>query len=170
MDNFKWIIDDVNDSIMLRIFFYDEDGNVVNNTCNAVMIKKIDTSNLEVQDGNIMDMRNLLLGMIRFYINNDMNKIIDIPFRKVLTLYEKASSLENGSKGRNVLLNEIDAFSSVDIIEIEPVNLEEISDDLREFLNLSSKCLDFNMQEEFHMLYKLNELNQRRIDSKGYGR
>lgn len=170
MENFKWIIDDINDSITLRIFFYNEDGNIISNTCNAIMIKKIDTSNLEVQEGNIMDMRNLLLGMIRFYINNDNNKIIDIPFRKVLTLYEKASSLKDGSKGRSILLDEIDAFSSVDIIEIEPIIIEEISDDLKNFLELSSKYLNSNMQEEFDMLFKLNEINQKRIDSKGYGR
>ena len=170
MDNFKWIIDDINDSMTLRTFFYDEDGNVTSNTCKAMIIKKIDTSNLEVQDGNIMDMRNLLLGMIRFYINNDNDKIIDIPFRKLLTLYEKASSLKDGSKGRSILLNEIDALSSVEIIEIEPIITEEISDDLKEFLDLSSKCLNFNMQEEFDMLLKLNEINQIRINNKSYGR
>ncbi|MBQ8219203.1 MAG: hypothetical protein IJZ79_05565 [Bacilli bacterium] len=170
MDNFKWIIDDINDSMILRVFFHDEDGNIVSNTCNGIMIKKLDTSNLEIEDGNIMDMRNLLLGMIRFYINNDNNKIIDIPFRKILTLYEKASSLKEGKNGRSILLNEIDGFSSVDIIEIEPVIIEEIRDELKEFLTLSSNCLNFNIQEEFDMLFKLNEINQKRIDSKGYGR
>ena len=59
-NNFKWIIEDINDSIIVRVTYHDKDGNLITSTCKCQHIFKLDTTNLDITSGNILDMQNLL--------------------------------------------------------------------------------------------------------------
>lgn len=169
-NNFKWIIEDINDSMIVRVTYHDKDGNLITSTCKCQDIFKLDTTNLDITSGNILDMQNLLLGLLRFIPDTDNSIIIDIPLRNLLVLYEKTNKLDHGSLGRDILLKELHGFSSSDVEVIEPYSPEEPSEDLQMIMKISHNFPKLTPSEELQSLMKLNELNQERLKSKGYGR
>lgn len=156
--DYEWILDDINDSLRIRVYYLDKDGNSVSGSCLADEIKKLDMDNLSVEDGNINDINNLIMGMVRFRGEDNDKLFFDIPLRNMYKLYEKKN--EQGSSYYG--MREVEGFSPSDIMEIETFMLSERTDELEEMLDLSKNFFGNSMSEEFKIISRVNELNNLR--------
>ena len=68
-NNFLWLIDDINDSFRIKLFYHDKDGNKRYATYIGKDINRLDNSKIELEDGNIEGLDSVIGGMVRF-VNN----------------------------------------------------------------------------------------------------
>lgn len=156
--DYEWILDDINDSLRIRVYYHDKDGNSVSGSCLASDVRKLDMDDLSVEDGNINDINNLMIGMVRFSGEDNDKLFFDIPLRNMHKLFEKKN--EQGSSSYSI--REVEGFSPSDIMEIETFMLSERTDELEEILDLSKNFFGNSMSEEFKIISRVNELNNLR--------
>ena len=84
--NYEWLVEDINDSYRLKIFYKDSDGNKRYATYVATNINRLDNLEIEAVSGNVQDIENLISGMVRFVNEIDESKILDIPLRNIYML------------------------------------------------------------------------------------
>lgn len=157
--NYEWLIEDINDSYRLKVFYKDNDGNRRYATYVATNINRLDNMEIEVVTGNVYDTENLISGMVRFVNEMDNSKILDIPLRNIYML-----SLEHGDKqySREINFKELQGFTPVDIDSIEVHYLNEKSHELDEIEIIAKDYFGMGMQDKFNSIKRVNELNEER--------
>lgn len=163
-NNFEWLLDDINDSYKLKVYYQDTDGNKKYGTYFVKEINRLDNENITVSDGNINDMVNLISGMVRFENEIDESKILDIPLRNLYML-----DREYGDKNysRSIDKDKLHGFSPVDIYDIEVHYYNDKSDDLDSVLEMAKKYFGMSEADKFKCIKELYEINKRRVSEIG---
>lgn len=169
--NFKWLANDIDSSIVLKVI-NKEDGKEVNYGSFCVKeILETDGDVLDVTTANIDDLTNLLtLGIVRFTRIDNNGDILDIPFRNLYLLYKNASVLgvDEHIRGRLLSFKELELFSVIggkvrDDLSVFSCVIMDVSDELREVMEISSAFGGYGMQEKFDALTKITMINHRRL-------
>ncbi len=157
--NYEWLVEDINDSYRLKVFYKDSDGNKRYATYVATNINRLDNLEIEAVSGNVQDIENLISGMVRFVNEIDESKILDIPLRNIYML-----SALHGDKqySREVNFKELQGFTPVDIETIEVHYLNEKSKELEEIEIIAKDYFGMGMQDKFNSMKRVNELNEKR--------
>lgn len=157
--NYEWLVEDINDSYRLKVFYKDSDGNKRCATYVATNINRLDNLEIEAVSGNVQDIENLISGMVRFVNEIDESKILDIPLRNIYML-----SALHGDKqySREVNFKELQGFTPVDIETIEVHYLNEKSKELEEIEIIAKDYFGMGMQDKFNSMKRVNELNEER--------
>lgn len=157
--NYEWLVEDINDSYRLKVFYKDSDGNKRYATYVTTNINRLDNLEIEAVSGNVQDIENLISGMVRFVNEIDESKILDIPLRNIYML-----SALHGDKqySREVNFKELQGFTPVDIETIEVHYLNEKSKELEEIEIIAKDYFGMGMQDKFNSMKRVNELNEER--------
>ena len=82
--NFEWLANDINSTLVLKVYSSRRDENYVFNVSNVL---ETDGDRLDIETANIDDLTKLLtLGIVRFVNVSDASDVVDIPFRKLYML------------------------------------------------------------------------------------
>lgn len=164
--NFKWLINDIYSSIVLKIML---DQNTALGVFNISGILNTTGDKIEIESANIDDLTNFLnLSIVRFVNVLDENDILDIPFRNLYKLYETANQLEAIENERLIPFKELDTFSVINGVVrndllLSSTIINKISEDLDEIMKVASLFGKYGMQEKFDALVKITMINHRRI-------
>lgn len=167
--NFSWIVKDIYDSLLINLFYKEEDGRTLCSSYEVASIIAPDGGKVNVGFANIDDITNLLtICSVRFVSVMDNRDIIDIPIRNMYRLYDNATRL--GEEGSGLVgLNDLDAFAILDGAMIRdkylimPVLVKKVSQELLEIINTSKEFGGLGMQEKFDAISSTNMLNYRKI-------
>lgn len=165
-ENFRWLIEDIYNTLTFNLYHKDE----VIATYEIYDIYEANMDKLKVEDANIDDITDLLtICIVRFVNMSDNTEIIDIPFRNLYKLYEKASKL-GIDDGKVISLSELDAFAIIDgyvpkseEFKIMSVVINNISDELKKMLDISKEFGNLGMQDSFMALCEVDTINVRRM-------
>ena len=173
-ENFKWLTKDIDSSLVLRVI--DKKSNI--NDDNYVIFNVKDVLNvigdkLNVETANIDDLTNLLtIGIVRFTNIDNINDVLDIPFRNLYMLYSDGNFLGDNIQ-KSISSSKLDSFLVVDgdvrdEFLIFSLIIDKVSDDLDKVMEIASKFGEYGMQEKFDALTNLTLINHRRLlsDSK----
>lgn len=169
MDNtydFSWLIKEIDESMIFIL----RDGECV---LGSYQIREIVTNvidDVNVKFANINDLTNFInYASIRFVdsINND--NFVDIPIRKLKSLYDSANKITKETSN-SIRLNEIDAFgiynnhavSSGYAIIPYLINFDKNGEDFNDTINIAANFLDLSMNQKIIALEKLNLINYRK--------
>lgn len=169
MNNFDWLADDINDTLVLKVIYKKENKEEFYGVFNISDVLETTGDELEVETANIDDLTNLLtLGIVRFVNINDRSDVLDIPFRKLYLLYKEASVLGENMEQKMISVQELDTFSIIDgtvknDFLVVSAKIDQESDDLREVMKIAYEFGNYSMQEKFDALSKVNLINHRRM-------
>lgn len=156
-NNFLWLIDDINDSFRIKLFYHDKDGNKRYATYIGKDINRLDNSKIELEDGNIEALDSVIGGMVRFVNEMDDKLILDIPMRN---LYMLVNNSDEHSK--EISVDELHGFSPVDIDVMEVYYFNQVSDELKEVMEISRDYYGATMQDGYNYMKRFNEINNYR--------
>jgi len=164
-NNFKWLSHDIDNSLILKVLYSEEDYAVYN----VLDVLEVTGNKLNVETANIDDLTNLLtIGMVRFYNINDVHDIIDVPFRNLYRLYYKNDVLLDEMSSNMISFRELDAFSIIDgtisknYMIISSV-ISKPTDDLDKVMKIAYKFASYDMQEKFDAMSDITLINHRRL-------
>ena len=164
VNDFDFVIDDINNSYRLKVFYKDIDGNLVSSSFLAKELIKLDMSKIDIDSEKIADLDNFLLGMVRFVSEENDKFFIDIPLRSMY-IFDG-----NDTIAKSIDIKGMGAFSPIDILHVELYYMDNISDELREIFKLSKKYFKMGMQDKFNAFTRINELSKERTDKNNYHR
>lgn len=186
--NFKWLMNDIDNTLVLKVV-YMKNG-IQEEYCVLNVIEVLETfcDKLDIAVGNINDLTNLLtLGVVRFANIVDSSDVIEIPFNKMYLLYHNGWRLPNVEipfsdidnkvnkfeitdykEGKLISFNDLGIFSVIDGIVrndlfLFPVVIDNVSNDLISVMEIAYKYNQYDMQEKFDALKKVDEINRRRL-------
>ena len=168
-NNFKWLAEDIDNTLVLKIVSKDNNGETSYGAYCVYDILEADGDKINVKTANIDDLTSLLtLGMVRFVNVGNNNDILDIPFRNIYLLYKNARILGEEIEGRLMSFKELDVFSVIngkmrnDLMIFSGV-IGDISDDLKELISIAYNFGNLGMQDKFDAWNKITMINHRRI-------
>lgn len=164
VNDFEFVVSDINNCYRLKAFYRDIDGNIVSNIFLAKELIKLDMLKIDVDSEKIADLDNFLLGMVRFASENNSNFFIDIPLRSMY-IFDG-----NDTIAKNIDIKGMGAFSPIDILHVELYYMDNISDELREIFKISKKYFKMGMHDKFNAFTRINELSKERTDKNNYHR
>ena len=164
VNDFDFVIDDINNSYRLKVFYKDIDGNLVSSSFLAKELIKLDMSKIDIDSEKIADLDNFLLGMVRFVSEENDKFFIDIPLRSMY-IFDG-----NDTIAKNIDIKAMGAFSPIDILHVELYYMDNISDELREIFKISKKYFKMGMHDKFNAFTRINELSKERTDKNNYHR
>ena len=104
--NFKWLINDIDSSMIIKVLCGDGD---IDSRCivfNVFDLLSGTGDSIDIETANIDDLSKMLIfGVIRFVNVDDASDILDIPFRNLYMLYNKGSVI--GSNNESVVVSVI---------------------------------------------------------------
>ena len=164
-NNFKWIEFDIDNSLILKVLYNDNDYSVFN------VLDVLDAvgDNLDIKTANIDDLTNLLtIGIVRFYDISNQQNIIDIPLRNLYKLYYNNGVLLEEMNNLTTTYKELEAFSVMDGSISEDYTvisyvIAEPTDDLIKLMKIASKFSSSGMQEKFDLMSEVTMINHKRI-------
>ena len=170
--NYKWLVHGVYDSILVSLFYLENDNLVLYGNYDVLNIMDVVNQEINVKFANIDDITNLLtMGMVRFINIIDYDEIIDIPINKMAILYENAISLnEEFDKDKIISLSSLNAFSIIDGTSkkdgyyIGVTKIKELEDDLLQIFDIARDFGNMDMQGKFNALEDTNMINYRRVN------
>lgn len=163
--NFKWIEYDIDNSLILKVLYNDNDYAVFN----VLDVLEVTGDQIDIETANIDDLTNLLtIGMVRFYNLNDSHDIIDIPLRNLYKLYYRDNTLLNELDSKTTSFKELDAFSIIDgtvtnDYKVISYVIANPTDDLTKVMKIASKFASSGMQEKFDLMSEVTMINYRRL-------
>ena len=164
-NNFKWLAYDIDNSLVLKVMYNNEDYAVFN----VLDVLEVTGDKLDIETANIDDLTNLLtIGMVRFYNVNDSTDILDIPFRNLYRLYYQDGVLLEEISNKLLSFKELDIFSIVDgTIKNDCLLFSAIvskpSDDLLRVMEIAYNFGAYGMQEKFNAMSEITLINHRRL-------
>jgi len=168
-ENFKWLANDINDTLVLKVVYDNENDYDEYGVFNVFDVLETTGDELEVETANIDDLTSLLtLGLVRFINVSDSSDFLDIPFRNLYKLYENACILGDGNESKVIPFKELDTFSVIDgalrdDFLVFSALIEEPTDDLKDVMLIASNFGSYGMQEKFDALSKITMINHRRL-------
>lgn len=168
-NNFKWLADDINSTLVLKVVFIKDNLEKFYGVYNVIGVLETTGDELEVKTANIDDLTNLLtLGIVRFVNVGDNSDILDIPFRNLYKLYLNASELGENVQKRALSFTELDMFSVIDgtvrnNFSVISAKIDSVSEDLNEVMKIAYEFGNYSMQEKFDALNKITFINHRRL-------
>lgn len=167
--NFNWIVDDLYNSIIFKLYRIVDDMNVCFGTYEVNSILSSTGDELSVKFANIDNLSNLLnLSILRFVDINNMDNIIDIPLRNIYMLFNNSNNIGD-SVNNYISLNDLDSFS---VYDGEIINdnynlfiykISEPSEYLSKIMLLAKEFGNMGMQEKFDTITEVNLLNYQRV-------
>lgn len=174
-NNFKWLVNDIYDSIILKLYYNDNGNDVLCGSFEVFDFLDVVGDELDIEFANIDDITKMLtMGIVRFVNVDESSDIIDIPFRNMYKLYKNSNKLEDISTSYNrVSLDELECFSIFDGASISQgqgyfINgylVSNQSEDLDSVMMIASNFGSLGMQEKFDALAKVNLVNYNRVRS-----
>ena len=167
--NFKWIMQDIDSTLILKVVYIKNGIQEEYGIFNVVDVLETPCDKLEIDTGNINDLTNLLtLGIVRFTNIIDSSDVLEIPFRKLYLLYKNASVLTEETEGKLIPFSELDTFSVIDgtirnDLLLFSCQIDKVSDELSNVMKIAYEYSEYNMQEKFSALNKITEINHRRL-------
>lgn len=168
-ENFKWLTNDINASIVLKVFYQNGNDKKFCGVYNVVDVLETTGEELEVETANIDDLTNLLnFGIVRFVNICDNSDIIDIPFRNLNRLYVNGNILGREEQENVFSIKELDTFAIKDgkirdDLLIYPGIITYVSLDLKNVMQIASEFGDYGMQEKLDALNNITLINHRRL-------
>ena len=163
--NFKWLANDIDNSLILKVLYNEEDYAVFN----VLDVLEVTGDKLTIETANIDDLTNLLtVGMVRFYNITDSHDILDVPFRNLYELYYKDNTLLNEMENKTVSFTDIDAFSIIDgtisnNYKIISSVFSKPTEELDKVMKIAYKFSSYDMQEKFDAMSDITMINHRRL-------
>lgn len=163
--NFKWLANDIDNSLVLKVLYDDEEYAVFN----ILDVLEVTGDKLNIETANIDDLTNLLtVGMVRFCNITDSHDILDVPFRKLYELYYKDGVLLEEMSNKIVSFSEIDAFSIIDgtiynDYKIVSAVFSKPTEELDKLIKIANKFSAYSMQEKLDALNEVTMINHRRL-------
>ena len=168
-NNFKWLINDIDSSLILKVIYKKDNIIEEYGAFNIDDIFESRCDELEIATGNINDLTNLLtLGVVRFININDRRDVLEIPFRKLYLLYKNGNMLLEDNKNKLISFVDLDTFSVIDgsvrndLLVFSAV-IDEPSSELKEVMKISYEYGSYGMQEKMSALEKITVINHRRL-------
>lgn len=167
--NFKWLAQDIDATLILKVISTQNNSEAVNGVFNVSAVLETTGDKLEVETANIDDLTNLLtLGIVRFVNVADPRDILDIPFRNLYKLYGNANVLGNTSSEKLTSFDELEVFSVIDDemrndCLIFSALIGDVTEDLNEVMTIASIFEKLGMQAKFDALSRVNLINHRRL-------
>ena len=167
-NNFKWLANDIDNTLVLKVVS-NENKDISYGAYCVMDVLEVDGDKIDVVTANIDDLTSLLtMGMIRFINISNSNDILDIPLRNIYSLYKNAKVLGKEKEGRLLSFKELDAFSVIkgkmrdDLLVFSGV-IGDISDDLKNVMEIAYLFGSYGMQEKFDALCKITMINHQRL-------
>ena len=163
--NFKWLASDIDNSLILKVLYNEEDYAVFN----VLDVLEVTGDKLTIETANIDDLTNLLtVGMVRFFNINDHHDILDVPFRNLYQLYYKDDVLLEEMSSKTISFNEVEAFSIIDgtiynDYKIVSSVFSRPTEELEKVMKLAYKFSSYDMQEKFDAMSEITMINHRRL-------
>lgn len=168
-NNFKWLINDIDNSLVLRVTYKNKDVFEEYGVFNVSDVLETPCDELEISTGNINDLTNLLtLGLIRFVNVRKSKDILEIPFRKLLLLYKNGNILGLDNENKLISFKELDSFSVIegvvrdDLLVFSAV-VDKPSNELEEIMKIAYEYGNYGMQEKMDALERVTLVNHKRI-------
>lgn len=168
-NNFKWLINDIDNSLVLRVIYKNNDIIEEYGVFNVSDVLETPCDELEISTGNINDLTNLLtLGVVRFINISDHKDVLEIPFRKLYLLYKNGNMLGINNENKLISFQELDTFSIIDgtirndLLVFSAV-IDKPSNELEEIMKISYEYGSYGMQEKMDALNKITIINHKRI-------
>ena len=156
-NNFLWLINDINDSFRIKLFYHDKDGNKKYATYIGKEINRLDNSKIDFDDGNIEGLDSAISGMVRFVNEMDDKLILDIPMRNLYMLINN-----NNEYSKEISVEGLHIFSPVDIDTMEVYYFNQVSDELKELMEISRDYYGTTIQDRYNYMKRFNEINNYR--------
>ena len=170
-NNFKWLISDIDNSLVLKVIYKNRDVLEEYGVFNVSDVLETPCDELEISTGNINDLTNLLtLGVVRFININDYKDVLEVPFRKIYLLYKNGNILGEDNSNKLISFQELDTFSIIDgtirndLLVFSAV-VDKPSNELEEIMKISYEYGSYGMQEKIDALNKITIINHKRIVS-----
>lgn len=167
--NFRWLEDDINDTLVLKVVYNSGDKEEVYGVFNVMDVLETTGDELDIKTANIDDLINLLtLGIVRFVNVSDNSDILDIPFRKLYLLYQNGNVLGKTEDVKLIPFSDLEVFSIIDgtvrndFLMFSAV-IDDVSEDLQEVMKIAYEFMEYGMQEKFNALTKITMINHRRL-------
>ena len=172
-NNFRWLTNDIDNSLILKIIYKKDNKFEEYAVFNVLDVLDVTGDKLEVENANIDDLTSLLtIGIVRFVNMNDKSDILDIPFRNLYMLYDDGNLLGDNTN-KLIPISKLDTFSIVDgtvrnDFLVFSAIISDVSDDLKEVMNIAKNFGGYGMQDKFDALSRANLINYHRLvnDSK----
>ena len=168
-NNFKWLINDIDNSLVLKVIYKNNDVLEEYGVFNVNDVLETPCDELEISTGNINDLTNLLtLGVVSFVNINDRKDILDVPFRKLYLLYKNGNMLGKNNENKLISFGELDTFSIIDgtirnDLLVFSAIIDKPSDELEQLMKISYEYGSYGMQEKMDALNKITIINHKRI-------
>ena len=168
-NNFKWLINDIDSSLVLKVFSNNNDILEEYGVFNINDLLETPCEELEISTGNINDLTNLLtLGVVRFINVSNSKDVLEIPFRRLYLLYKNANILGLDNKNKLISFNELDSFSVIDgnvrdDLLVCSFVVDKTTIELDELMKISYEYGNYGMQEKMDALNKITIINHRRV-------
>ena len=170
-NNFKWLINDIDNSLVLKVIYKNNDVIEEYGVFNVSDVLETPCDELEISTGNINDLTNLLtLGVVRFININDYKDVLEIPFRKLYLLYKNGNMLGENNENKLISFQELDTFSIIDgtirndLLVFSAV-IDKPSIEFEEVMKISYEYGSYCMKEKMDALNKITIINHKRIVS-----
>ena len=155
-NNFQFFLDDINDRYLVKVFYMDDNGNLVNQEYQAKEIKRLDDLGLEIKEGNISNLDDFLNGMIRFEMVSDSNKFFLLPLRNMYMLNDI-------NYIKNVNVKDMNGFTPLNINHIEVSIKKDMTKEFSEILDISKDYFGGSNSDKFNDISRINEIYKSRI-------
>lgn len=168
-NNFKWLMNDIDKTLILKVIYKRNDKEEEYGVFNVFDVLETTGEELEVKTANIDDLTSLLtLGIVRFVNILDSSDVLDIPFRNLYLLYQNANALGENTTSRVMSLEDLDIFSVIDgtvrnEFLVVSATINEPSAELDEVMKIAHEFGNYSMQEKFDALSKITVINHRRL-------
>jgi len=174
--DYEWVTQDINNSLILMIVNIGSNGEFNQyNSYQAIDVIDVVGNDVSIGQANVNDLSNLLtVGTMRFKgLYND--EILDISFSNLYKLYENANyiTIDNCNPkivNRLLSLDELNAFTIIDgtipseNYKIIATVIGEVSPDLTKIIELARDYGIMSLDEKFHALSQVNQINYKRIN------
>ena len=167
--NFKWLLQDIDSTLVLKVLYKNNDEEKEYGVFNVFDVLETPCDKLEIDNGNINDLTNLLtLGVVRFVNMVDSSDILEIPFNKLYLLYKNSFRFDEEDNVRLIPFSELDTFSIIDgtvrnDLLLFSAGVNDVSKELSLLMEIAYKYNEYGMQEKFNALKKINEINKNRV-------
>lgn len=168
-ENFKWLIGDIDSTLVLKVVYKKDNVREDYGIFNIEDLLETPCDKLEIDDGNINDLTNLLtLGVVRFVNMNDRSDILEVPFRLLWLLYKDANVLGIDEEEKLIPFKELDTFSVIDgtvrnDLLVFSAKINEPSEELSRLMEIAYQYGSYGMYEKILALEEVNYINHRRI-------
>lgn len=167
-NNFKWLINDINSSLVLKVIYKKNDVREEYAIFDVFDVVGATGDKINIETANIDDLTKFLtLGMVRFVNTDDISDILDVPFRNLNMLYQNGNII-GVDTNKLIPMSKLEAFSIIDgSVKNEyfvfSALINDISDDLKEMMKIASEFGSYGMQEKFVALDKITMINHYRL-------